>query len=140
MARRKKEKLKYRQIPHLFAAIMLLLLAGCSNQTSPVLVASTPSPSPSSTVVPVVQQPLPKSLLNSKYPVIDWVFNQTCSLAVDSYSRSQMDTTIAYDSAAWLYPGDGHLVEGWQDCDNNALISQARNQCLPVLLTVGVAS
>jgi spore germination protein YaaH len=140
MARRKKEKMKYRQIPQLFAATILLLLAGCSNQTGPVLVASTPSPSTSSTVAPVVQQPLPKGLLNAKYPVMDWVFNQTCSLAVDSYSRSQMDATIAYDSAAWLYPSDGHLVEGSQDCDNNALISQARNQGLPTLLTVGVDS
>src|SRR2546428_7032537 len=130
--------MKYRQIPQLFAAIILLLLAGCSNQTSPVLVASPPSPSTSSTVAPVVQQPLPKGLLNAKYPVMDWVFNQTCSLAVDSYSRSQMDATIAYDSAAWLYPSDGHLVKGSQDCNQPALISQARQQGLPTLLTIGV--
>src|SRR5260370_23588977 len=81
--------MKYRQIPQLFAAIILLLLAGCSNQTSPFLVASTPSPSTSSTVAPVVQQPLPKGLLNAKYPVMDWVFNQTCGFAfVDIQARA----------------------------------------------------
>jgi len=51
-----------------------------------------------------------------------------------------MDATIAYDSAAWLSPSDGHLVEGSSDCDKGALISQARNQGLQTLLTVGVDS
>jgi hypothetical protein len=51
-----------------------------------------------------------------------------------------MDATIAYDSAAWLYPSDGHLVEGSHDCDKGALLSQARNQGLLTLLTVGVDS
>ncbi len=71
---------------------------------------------------------------------MDWVFNITCGQAINSYSSSQMHTAIAYDSAAWLYPSDGHLVEGWQDCDNASLIRQARNQSLPALLTVGVDS
>jgi hypothetical protein len=78
-------------------------------------VPATPSPSILSQVTPIVQQPLPKRLLNPKYPVMDWVYNVTCGRAVDSYSRSQMDATIAYDSAAWLYPSDGHLVEGSSD-------------------------
>src|SRR2546421_11491988 len=124
----------------LFAASMVLLLAACGNQKTCVLVPSTPSPSTASQVTPVVQQPLPKSLLNPKYPVMDWVYNVTCGRAVDSYSRSQMDATIAYDSAAWLSPSDGHLVEGSSDCDKGALISQARNQGLLTLLTVGVDS
>ncbi len=132
--------MKYCRFLHLFAASMLLLLAACGNQTSVVLVPSTPSPSTPSQVTPVVQQPLPKSLLNPKYPVMDWVYNVTCGRAVDSYSRSQMDATIAYDSAAWLSPSDGHLVEGSSDCDKGALISQARNQGLLTLLTVGVDS
>ena len=45
------------------------------------------------------------------------------SLAVEQLipnSRSQMDATIAYDSAAWLSPSDGHLVEGSSDCDKGA--------------------
>jgi hypothetical protein len=71
---------------------------------------------------------------------MDWVFNITCGQAANSYSSSQMNAAIAYDSAAWLYPSDGHLVEGWQDCNRAALISQARNQGLPALLTVGVDS
>src|SRR5256714_10177941 len=132
--------MKYCRFLQFFAASMALLLAACGNQTSVVLVPSTPSPSPRSQVTPVVQQPLPKSLLNPKYPVMDWVYNVTCGRAVDSYSRSQMDATIAYDSAAWLSPSDGHLVEGSSDCDKGALISQARNQGLLTLLTVGVDS
>ncbi len=71
---------------------------------------------------------------------MDWVFNITCGQAIDSYNNSHMNATIAYDSAAWLYPSDGHLVRGWQDCDQAALIRQARNQGLPTLLTVGVDS
>jgi len=69
---------------------------------------------------------------------MDWVFNVACDKAVDSYSSSSLNATIAYDSAAWLFPSDGHLVEGWQNCDKDALIQQARNQDLPTLLTVGV--
>src|SRR5947199_1150467 len=71
---------------------------------------------------------------------MDWVFNQTCSRAVSSYSGSQIDTTIAYDSAAWLYPSDGHLVQGFQDCQKDALIQQARNLGRLTLLTIGVDS
>ena len=65
-------------------------------------------------------------------------FNRTCSLSVNSYNHSSLDTTIAYDSAAWVYPDDGHLVEGSQDCDKDALLRQARNSGLPTLLTVGI--
>src|SRR5258708_11028419 len=71
---------------------------------------------------------------------MDWVFNITCGQAVNSYNGSQMRAAIAYDSSAWLYPSDGHLVEGWQDCDTAALIRQANQQGLPTLLTVGVDS
>jgi spore germination protein YaaH len=122
-----------------FALIsMLLFVAACSNGTSQVLLQAPPTPTPSRIISAVQQQPLPKGLLNPKYPVMDWVFNRTCSQAVASYRHNPMDATIAYDSAAWLYPSNGHLVEGSQDCDNNALIRQARNQGLPTLLTVGV--
>src|SRR5579859_3795377 len=129
----------------LFAVSVLLLLAGCSSATSGVPSQTTATPIPRATpsptrVVPVAQQSLPKGLLKPGYPVLDWVFSRTCSLAVNSYSSSQVNTTVAYDSAAWLYPSDGHLVEGWQDCDKNALLSQARNQGEPTLLTVGVDS
>src|SRR5207237_2087233 len=104
---------------------------------------STPTKqaTPTSTqVVHVAQQPLPKGLLNSAYPVMDWVFNITCGQAVNSYNNGQMKGAIAYDSAAWLYPSDGHLVEGTQECDRAALLGQARNQGLPTLMTVGVDS
>jgi hypothetical protein len=135
-----------RRCIQLLAVSMLLLLAACNSATSGVSSQTTATPikgtlqaTPSPTrVVPVAQQPLPKGLLKPKYPVLDWVFSRTCSLAVNSYSSSQANTTIAYDSAAWLYPSDGHLVEGWQDCDKNALLSQVRNQGEPTLLTVGV--
>ena len=76
--------MKYCRFLQLFAASMVLFLAACGNQTSVVLVPSTPSPSPHSQVTPVVQQPLSKSLLNPKYPVMDWVYNVTCGRAVDS--------------------------------------------------------
>src|SRR5205823_10225890 len=110
---RRHERMKHCIVP-LFAGIMLLLLTACAgcDSAGQVLVPITPlaaTPTP-------VQQPLPKRLFNPKYPVMDWVFNQTCSRAVSSYSGSQIDTTIAYDSAAWLYPSDGHLVQGFQDC------------------------
>jgi hypothetical protein len=81
---------------------------------------------------------MPKGLLNPAYPVLDWVFNVTCGQAASSYDASQMNATIAYDSAAWLYPSDGHLVQGYQPCDQPALIQQARNAGLPTLLTIGV--
>lgn len=71
---------------------------------------------------------------------MDWVYNTTCGRAMNSYSNSQMKAPIAYDSAAWLYPSDGHLVEGTQDCDRTALLGQARSQGLPTLITVGVDS
>ncbi len=120
----------------LLTAIVLLPLAACGTGSGGAYLVSFSSTSTPS--APAVQQPLPKGLLNANYPVIDWVFNQMCSLAVDSYSHSQMSTTIAYDSAAWLYPSDGHLVEGRQDCDNQALVQQARSLGLTTLLTVGV--
>jgi spore germination protein YaaH len=140
--------MKRRQYGQLLIVGMLLLVVACSNETRTVSLHTTPLPSrqarqgtpTASQVVPVVQQTLPKGLLNPKYPVMDWVFNVTCGQAINSYSSSQMQATIAYDSAAWLYPSDGHLVEGWQDCDNATLIRQARNQGLPALLTVGVDS
>lgn len=138
--------MKPRRFVQLLALIMPLLAAACGAETSTgALQQAAPiqgervAPTPTQ-VTPVVQQHLPKGLLNPKYPVLDWVFNITCGQAVDSYSRSPMDTTIAYDSAAWLYPSDGHLVEGYQACDKAALIQLARNQGLRTLLTVGVDS
>jgi spore germination protein YaaH len=130
---------------YLLIVCMLLMIAACSNQTNAVSMQRTPVPSRQATptsaqVVPIVQQHLPKGLLKAGYPVMDWVFNTTCGRAVDSYNSVQMNTAIAYDSSAWLYPSDGHLVEGWQNCDNAALMRQARNQGLPTLLTVGVDS
>ncbi len=133
--------MKYCRFLHLFAASMVLLLAACGNQTSVVLVPSTPSPSTPSQVTPVVQQPLPKSLLNPKYPVMDWVYNVTCGRAVDSYSRSQMDATIAYDSAAWLYPSDAVGVDSswWSTRDLAQYIDVASSQqqvpCTPEATT-----
>lgn len=130
-----------RHLVQLLTVSILLLLTACTNGTSNATLQAIPPPTLQTTptrAAPVVQQPLPKGLLNPKYPVIDWVFNRTCSLAVNSYSSNQVNTTIAYDSAAWLYPSDGHLVEGTQDCDKDTLIGQARNQGMPTLLTVGI--
>ena len=87
-----------------------------------------------------VQQSLPKGLMKAGYPVMDWVFNVTCNQAVNSYANSPMNAALAYDSAAWLYPDDGHLVQGWQNCDSASLVQEARNQGLPALVTVGVDS
>ncbi|MFL5624150.1 MAG: hypothetical protein ACJ788_00965, partial [Ktedonobacteraceae bacterium] len=128
--------MKYRQYGQLLAVFMLLLVVACSNETRTVSMQTTLTPAKRATptslpTVPVVQQPLPKGLFKPGYPVMDWVFNITCSRAIDSYNSSQMQTALAYDSSAWLYPSDGHLVEGWQDCDNAALMRQARNQGLP---------
>ncbi len=81
---------------------------------------------------------MPKGLLNPAYPVMDWVFNVTCGSAVASYGASQVNAAIAYDSAAWLFPSDGHLVLGYQSCDQAALMQEARDAGLPTLLTVGV--
>lgn len=136
--------MKYQRDPGLVTAIlivMLLALAGCGNGTNAFVLPSSQSDSASSggAAAPVLQQQtLPKGLFNANYPVIDWVFNRTCSLAVNSYNSSSMDTTLAYDSAAWVYPDDGHLVEGTQDCDKDALLQEARNAGLPTLLTVGI--
>jgi hypothetical protein len=127
--------MKRYQCGQLLTVIILLLLEACSNETTTVSLPATPTPSQT---VPLVQQSLPRGLLNPEYPVMDWVFNVTCGQAVDSYHSSQMNATIAYDSDAWLYPSDGHLVEGWQDCNKTALIRQARKKSLPTLLTVGV--
>ena len=140
----KKEHMKPRQYGQLLI-VLVLFVAACSNESSAVSVRSTSTrtkqATPTSTqVVHVAQQPLPKGLLNSAYPVMDWVFNITCGQAVNSYNNGQMKGAIAYDSAAWLYPSDGHLVEGTQDCDRAALLGQARNQGLPTLITVGVDS
>src|ERR1700730_2237714 len=131
----------------LLTIIIILLLTACSSGTSTVSLQTTPTPTRKATptptptpVAPPVQQPMPKGLLKPGYPVMDWVFNITCGQAINSFDNSSMNAAIAYDSAAWLYPSDGHLVEGWQDCDRAALISQARNQGLSALLTVGVDS
>jgi hypothetical protein len=124
----------------LLAVIMLVPLAACSTGTGGAYIVSFSPTSTPGAGAPPAQQPLPKGLLNATYPVMDWVFNRTCGLAVNSYSLDQMSTTIAYDSAAWLYPSDGHLVQGWQDCAQQALIRQARSQGLTTLLTVGVDS
>src|SRR5215469_9179619 len=137
--------MKPRQSGQLLIVCVLLLLAACSNEGSAVSSRRTPIPTrqatPTSTqVVRVEQHSLPKGLLNSAYPVMDWVFNITCGQAVNSYNNGQMKGAIAYDSAAWLYPSDGHLVEGTQDCDKAALLDRARNQGLPTLITVGVDS
>jgi hypothetical protein len=131
--------MKYQRDSRLFAAIliiMLLALVGCSNGSDVVILQN--SAASSGVAPPVVQQTLPKGLFKSNYPVIDWVFNRTCRLAVDSYNQSPMNTTLAYDSAAWVYPDDGHLVEGTQECDKDTLLQQARNLGLPTLLTVGI--
>ena len=140
--------------PHskqLLIIIMLLLLAACSNETPAVSSRATPIPSKQSTSrrqitptpsqnAPITQQPLPKGLLKPGYPVLDWVFNISCDQAINSYDNSSIDTAIAYDSTAWLYPSDGHLVEGWQTCDQATLMQQAKAKGLPFLLTVGVDS
>lgn len=121
--------------------LLMMLLIGCSNDapsTTPVIIAPASSPTGAQATPVISQQSLPKGLLKSSYPVMDWVFNVTCDKSVASYSASPMNTTIAYDSAAWLFPSDGHLVQGFQNCDNQALLSQARNQGLPTLLTVGI--
>ena len=134
--------MKYQRDSRLFAAtliIMLLALAACSDGTNVVILQSSSASGGAATPV-AQQQTLPKGLFKSNYPVIDWIFNRTCSLSVNSYSRSSMDATIAYDSSAWLYPDDGHLVEGFQDCDKNTLLQQARSSRLPTLLTVGIDS
>ena len=136
--------MKYRQFGQLLSAVVLVLLAACSNGpngvSSPTRTPLRPSTPTPKRVLSIVQQPLPKGLLNPAYPVMDWVFNITCGQAVNSYNGSQMRAAIAYDSSAWLYPSDGHLVEGWQDCDTATLIRQANQQGLPTLLTVGVDS
>src|SRR5260370_19363358 len=136
--------MKYRQFGQLLSAVVLVLLAACSNGpngvSSPTRTPLRPSTPTPKRVLSIVQQPLPKGLLNPAYPVMDWVFNITCGQAVNSYNGSQMRAAIAYDSSAWLYPSDGHLVEGWQDCDTAALIRQANQQGLPMLLTIGVDS
>src|SRR6266487_1088890 len=129
--------MKYRQPGILLPVIILLLLAACGNGTRAVSSHTTHIPS---RIAPVKQQPLPKRLLNPHYPVMDWVYNITCGQAINSYNNNSLDTALAYDSAAWLYPGDGHLVEGWQDCDQSTLLQRARNQQFPTLLTVGVDS
>ncbi len=108
--------MKLRQYGQLLV-VLVLFVSACSNESSAGLMRSTSTPTkqatPTSTqVVHVAQQPLPKGLLNSAYPVMDWVFNITCGRAVNSYNNGQMKGAIAYDSAAWLYPSDGHLVEG----------------------------
>ena len=140
--------MQYHHYRQSIALILLVLLAACSNQSQQLVAVQTTSTSvrsasvstsPTQAVQPV-QQTLPKGLLRPGYPVMDWVFNITCSQAINSYNSDQMNTALAYDSAAWLYPSDGHLVEGWQDCDRAALMQQARNQGLPVLLTIGVDS
>ena len=97
---------------------------------------ATPTP----TAVPVVQQSLPKGLLKPGYPVLDWVFSLTCNQALNSLGNSTMNAALAYDSAAWLYPSDGHLVAGGQSCDQSALIQQAKSQGLSALMTVGIDS
>lgn len=145
-----KGHMKRSLVTQLLIAIMLLLLSACNEEThigstgatstSPGYVTpeqATPTPEQGT---PVVQQPLPKGLLNPAYPVMDWVFNVTCNQAIDSYGNSRLNATIAYDSAAWLYPSDGHLVVGGQNCDQAALVQQARSEGLPVLITVGVDS
>src|SRR5438270_6919590 len=101
--------MKYRQYGQLLIVSMLLLVVACSNDTRAVSLHTTPLPSRQATptaaqVVPVVQQALPKGLLNPGYPVMDWVFNITCGQAVNSYRSSPMQTAIAFDSAAWSYP------------------------------------
>src|SRR5579884_3803990 len=108
--------------------LMLLALVACSNGPNVVILQN--SAASSGVASPVTQQTLPKGLFKSNYPVIDWVFNRTCSLSVNSYNNNSMDTTLAYDSAAWVYPDDGHLVEGTQDCDKDALLQQARSSGL----------
>lgn len=133
------------QSRQLLMVCILLLVAACSNESSAVSSRRTPIPTRQATatstqVVRVAQQSLPKGLFNPTYPVLDWVYNVTCGQATNAYSSGQMKTAIAYDSAAWLYPSDGHLVEGTQDCDRVALLDQARKQGLPTLITVGVDS
>src|SRR5438270_13621082 len=100
----KKEHMKPRQYGQLLI-VLVLFVAACSNESSAVSVRRTSTPTrqatPTSTqVVHVAQQPLPKGLLNSAYPVMDWVFNITCGQAVNSYNNGQMKEAIAYDSAA----------------------------------------
>jgi spore germination protein YaaH len=135
--------MKYRQSISCVMLCLLVFLASCASEAGPTTpkLASTPSLSPSTPIAhatPPVQENLPNGLLNPAYPVMDWVFNITCGQAVTSYNRSSMRSTIAYDSAAWLFPDDGHLVEGTQNCAKDALLAQARNQHLPTLLTVGI--
>ena len=143
--------MKHPHSKQLLIIIMLLLLAACSNETPAVSSRATHIPSKQSTPrrqitptpsqnAPITQQPLPKGLLRPGYPVLDWVFNISCDQAINSYGNSSIDTAIAYDSTAWLYPSDGHLVEGWQACDQATLMQQAKAKGLPFLLTVGVDS
>src|SRR5438046_8826721 len=124
------------RIGQVFALFIVLLLTACTNgnNTGQILVRLTPSSG--ATPTPVQQLALPKRLLNPKYPVMDWVFNQTCGRAATSYDSSQMNTTIAYDSAAWLYPSDGHLVQGFQDCEKDALLLQNVNEVILTRLNV----
>src|SRR5438552_15511994 len=91
----KKEHMKPRQYGQLLIVLVLLLVEVLRNESSAVSVRRTSTPTrqatPTSTqVVHVAQQPLPKGLLNSAYPVIDWVFNITCGQAVNSYNNGQM--------------------------------------------------
>src|SRR5438105_5273100 len=72
----KKEHMKPRQYGQLLI-VLVLFVAACSNESSAVSVRRTSTPTrqatPTSTqVVHVAQQPLPKGLLNSAYPVMDW--------------------------------------------------------------------
>src|SRR5947208_16276298 len=131
--------MKPRQYGQLLIVLVLLLVTACSNESSAASVRSTSTPTrqatPTSTqVVHVAQQPLPKGLLNSAYPVMDWAFNIPCGQAVNSYNNGKMKGAIAYDSAAWLYPRDGHLVEGTLDYDRAALLGQDKHQEFPRML------
>src|ERR1700687_4200763 len=108
-----------------YVLLAILLLTACNNGSAYNTVPNSPTPikqtaeklTPTPTAVPVVQQSLPKGLLKPGYPVLDWVFSISCSQAINSFDNSSMNATLAYDSAAWLYPSDGHLVTGGQGCD-----------------------
>ncbi|HET9920339.1 MAG TPA: hypothetical protein VFQ30_10895, partial [Ktedonobacteraceae bacterium] len=122
----------------------------CSNETTYTIVppASTPAkqvtvvqPTPlTPTPTPVAQQQLPQGLLKSDYPVLDWVFSVDCGQGANSLNSGPMNGALAYDSAAWLYPSDGHLVTGGQRCDQTALVQQAKQQGVAALMTVGIDS